>query len=47
MGIGKDILHFFENAEVIDDTSKGQRFFNKNIDRLCNKLIHYQRDKDL
>ncbi len=31
----------FNDIDVIDDISMGQRGFNRNIDRLCNQLIQF------
>ncbi len=33
--------YLFENIDLVQDSSKGQRGFNRNIDRLGNQLIHY------
>ena len=35
--------YLFNDIDVIDDTSYGQRAFNRNIDRLGNQLISYYR----
>lgn len=41
----EEMAALIENVEVIDDTSKGQRNFRRNIDRLLNKLTLVERDK--
>ena len=37
--------HLFAEIDVIDDTSFGQRGFNRNIERLCNQLIQFYKTK--
>lgn len=37
--------HLFEDIDVIDDTSFGQRGFNRNIDRLSNQLIAFYKTR--
>ena len=39
----EEMAALLENVEVIDDTSKGQRNFRRNIERLCNKLTTIER----
>lgn len=33
--------YLFENVDLVDDTSRGLRGFNRNIDRLGNQLIAF------
>ena len=37
----KERNYLFQDLEVFDDISKGQRGYNRNIDRLSNQLIQY------
>lgn len=37
--------YLFENVDLTPDISNGQRGFNRNIDRLCNQLIQFYRQK--
>ena len=43
MDISEKKRYLFDNIDVIDDTSYGQRAFNRNIDRLGNQHISYYR----
>ena len=43
--VTKDFLFHDVEGFVFDDISSGQRGFERNIDRLCNRLIQYFSDE--